>query len=465
MYMLFLIIPALAIVYVGLLFWFTDRKTSLKFNLEKLRNEPWRFGKDFLWGSATAAYQVEGYCTNNNWYKFESARDEHGRPRILNNQRAGICCDHWNRYKEDIQLMKALSLNAYRFSVEWSKIEPEQGKFDEAALDHYENVVDELLKNGIEPMVTLHHFTDPIWFEEQGAFLQENSPEIFAGFVEKVVRRLGPRVKLWCTINEPSVYAMQGYLKGRFPPAVKDPGKVGIVLRNLLRAHTAAYQCIKKIEPSALVGLVAALVLYDPPRRWHLLDVMLARSFNRSLNESHLTYLVDGLFNFSIPGAGRLSCKSGIREAFDFVGLNYYTRFFQKYDFSGDEPFREIIKAPPEKLTDMRWEIYPEGLYRTLKMITRYTLKPIYITENGLADDSDTKRARFIEDHLLVLNKAVADGINIKGYFYWSLLDNFEWAFGFEKRFGLYNVDFTTRDRTLRAGSLKYPEIILKSRS
>ena len=432
--------------------------------MEKLKNEPWRFPKDFLWGSATAAHQVEGYCTNNNWYRFESARDEKGRPRILGGQRAGACCDHWNLYKQDIGLMKALSLNAYRFSVEWSKIEPEPGKYDEAVLDHYENVVDELRKNGIEPMITLHHFTDPIWFEDQGAFLQENSLEIFAGFVAKVVRRLGLKVKLWCTINEPTVYAMQGYFKGRFPPALKAPDKVGIVLRNLLRAHTAAYQRIKEVAPAAQVGLVAAVMHYEPARRWHIIDVLVARAFNRSLNEMHLEYLVDGVFRFAIPGAGQVFYDSGVKEAFDFVGLNYYTRFFQRFTLLGHEHYREVAKAPPERLTDMGWEIYPEGLYRALQMIIRYTSKPVYITENGLADDSDTKRARFIEDHLCVLNRAVADGMNVKGYFYWSLLDNFEWAFGFTRRFGLYHVDFTTRERTLRAGSLKYPEIIIQSR-
>jgi len=460
----FIVVLAVALVYFGTLFWFTDGQSNPRLNLNRLKNNKWHFGKDFLWGSATSSHQVEGYCTNNNWYKFESAVNEQGKPRILNGQKAGIASDHWNRYKEDIQLMKALSLNAYRFSLEWSKIEPRQGEFDEGALDHYEQVVDELLANGIEPMVTLHHFTDPLWFEEQGAFLQENSPEIFASFVERVVGRLGRKVRLWCTINEPSVYAMQGYLKAHFPPAVKDPRHVGIVFQNLLRAHTAAYQRIKKLEPQAQVGLVVALVLYDPPNDWNILDVALARSFNKGLNESHLTYLVDGIFNFSIPGAARVSFTNGIKDAFDIVGLNYYTRFFQSFGFYGGEFFKEVFKAPPEKLTDMRWEIYPEGLYRTLKMITRFTSKPIYITENGIADDSDTRRAGFIEDHLLVLNKAVADGMNVKGYFYWSLLDNFEWAFGFTKRFGLYHVDYTTQKRTLREGSKKYPEIIQKSR-
>jgi beta-glucosidase len=464
MIIFFIVILVIVIIYCGLLFWFTDRRASPRIDLNRLKDTPWKFGKDFLWGSGTSSHQVEGYCTNNNWYKFESAVNEQGKPRILNGQKAGIASDHWNRYKEDIQLMKDLSLNAYRFSVEWSKIEPKQGQFDEAALDHYERVVDELLANGIEPMVTLHHFTDPLWFEEQGAFLQENSPDIFAAFVEKVVRRLGSKVKLWCTINEPTVYATQGYLKAYFPPAVKDPQHVGIVLRNLLRAHTAAYQCIKKLEPQAQVGLVGALVLYDPLNRWNLLDVMTARAFNRSLNESHLTYLANGYFSFSIPGAARVSYTSDVKDTFDFFGLNYYTRFFQKFTFSGDDQLAEVRKTPPEKLTDMRWEIYPEGLYRLLKLISRYTSKPIYITENGLADDSDTKRAGFIEAHLRVLNKAVTDGMNVKGYFYWSLLDNFEWAFGFERHFGLYHVDYATQKRTLREGSRKYPEIIQESR-
>jgi beta-glucosidase len=463
-YIVILAILGIAIIYVGLLFWFADRRTGLRLDLNRLKNAPWKFGKDFLWGSATSSHQVEGNCTNNNWYAFESAVDEQGRPRILNGQKADMASDQWNRYKEDIQLMKALSLNAYRFSVEWSKIEPEQGRFDETALDHYEQVIDELLANGIDPMVTLHHFTNPLWFEKQGAFLQENSPDIFASFVEKTVGRLGAKVKLWCTVNEPAVYAMQGYMNAEFPPAVKAPQHVGIVYRNMLRAHTAAYQLIKKLEPQAQAGLVGSLTVYDPLNRWNLLDVMRARRFKRSLNESHLTYLVNGYLNFSIPGAARVKYTSDVKDAFDFFGLNYYSRNFEKYKSSGGDTSAKTRKMPPEKLTDMGWEIYPEGLYRLLKLIPRYTAKPVYITENGLADDGDTKRARFIEDHLRVLNKAVTDGMNVKGYFYWSLLDNFEWAFGFEKRFGLYHVDYATQKRTLREGSRKYQEIIRESR-
>jgi beta-glucosidase len=419
----------------------------------------WHFGKDFLWGSVTAAYQVEGGCTNNQWYRFESAVDEKGRPRILNGQKAGFASDHWRRYEEDIRLMKGLDLNAYRFSVEWSKIEPEPGRYNAAALEHYEKVVDTLLANGIRPMVTLHHFTDPIWFEERGAFLRDDSPEVFARFVEKVVRRLSPRVRLWCTINEPSVYSLMGYFTARFPPARREPENTALTFWNLLRSHTAAYNVIKSIDPQAGVGLAAAITIYDPRDEKDPDDVAIARAFTHSVNESHFNYLVRGELDFSLPGVTR-SFKGGVRDGFDFVGLNYYTRRYRSLQSSGPEPYDSPPKLPKQKVTDMGWEIYPEGLHRALELIAGFTSKPVYITENGIADDSDTKRARFIEDHLRVLDSALAGGMNIKGYFYWSLIDNFEWAFGFTKRFGLYHVDYTTQRRTLREGSRKYAEII-----
>jgi len=460
-----LILVILAVIYFGVLLWFRDPTISLRFDFNRLKGEPLRFGKDFLWGSATASHQIEGNCSNNNWFQFESAVDEQGKPRILDNQKSGIACDSWNRYKEDTQLMKALALNAYRFSIEWSKIEPKQGEFDEAALDHYEQVVDELLANGIEPMVTLHHFSNPIWFEQGGAFLQDNSPEIFVKFVQKVVQRLGPKVKLWCTINEPAIYAVFGYFTAEFPPAEKDAKKAARVFRNMLLSHTAAYTAIKKIKPDARVGLVVHVAIFDPPNQWNLVDVLIARMLNQNMNNSHFEYLTKGSFDFSIPGMVSESYKGGEKDAFDFVGLNYYTNHFRVFKPLGKEQFIETTKAPPDMLTDMGWEIYPEGLYRSLKMIARYTSKPIYIAESGIADARDMKRARYIEDHLLVLNKAIGDGMDIRGYFYWSLLDNFEWAHGFDARFGLYHVDFNTMKRTLYEGSRKYLEIIQKSKA
>jgi len=462
---LLLIIPGLAVIYLGLVLAWRDPQADLRLDFQRLKAGPWRFGRDFLWGSATSSHQVEGGCTNNNWYEFESAVDEKGQPRIAGGQRAGDADDQWHRYKEDINLMKAISLNAYRFSVEWSKIEPEPGKFDEKALDHYEQLVDALLASGIEPMLTLHHFTNPVWFEHQGAFTQDNSPETFSRYVEHVVERLGPKVKLWCTINEPSAYAFGGYYVGMFPPAEKNLQRAAVVLRNLLRCHTAAYNVIKKIAPQAQAGLVIVNLIYEAPGRWNLLDIVFNRMLRVNMTDSHYRYLVDGVFKFSMPGQTHEYYDSSVKDAFDFVGVNYYTRYLWKLRLFAKEKLAIVEKAPPERMTDVDWEIYPEGLYRVLKMVRGYTAKPIYITENGLADDSDTKRARFIEEHLLVLNQAVAEGMNIKGYFYWSLLDNFEWAHGFNKRFGLYHVDYQTQKRTLRPGSRRYPEIIKQSRA
>ncbi|MBN1374516.1 MAG: family 1 glycosylhydrolase [Dehalococcoidia bacterium] len=458
-----IVLVLLAIIYFGLVLTFLDRDIFLRFDYKKLKTIPWKFGQKFLWGSATAAYQVEGNCFNTNWRQFESAIDEQGNPKIEDGQQAGAACDEWNLYKEDIQLMKDISINSYRFSVEWSKIEPRPAEFDEAALDHYEQMVDELLSNGIEPMVTLHHFTNPIWFEDDGGFLQDNSPEIFARFTEKVVQRLGTKVNLWCTINEPAIYALFGYFTAEFPPGLKDAKKAARAYLNMLHAHAAAYKTIKKMKPEASVGLVIHVALFDPPHWWSLLDLLIARMLNANMNESHFEYITRGRFEFSLPGVVHETFEGGDKQTFDYVGLNYYTNHFRVFKPRDKEQFIEITKAPQSELTDMGWTIYPEGLYRSIKMIRRYTNKPIYITENGIADAADNKRAHYIEDHLLVLNKAVADGFDVRGYYYWSLLDNFEWAKGFKKRFGLYHVDFNTQKRTLYEGSKKYTEIIGES--
>ncbi|MCX6150730.1 MAG: family 1 glycosylhydrolase [Ignavibacteriales bacterium] len=465
MKIIFWLILSLFISYAVAIFLLRNPDTNLKFDFNEIKKIPLKIDKSFLWGSATSAHQVEGYCTNNNWTIFEDAVDEKGKPRIFNNQKAGAASDHWNRYKEDIQLMKKIGLNAYRFSVEWSKIEPEEGKFDESVLDHYEKVVDELRANGIEPMITLHHFTNPIWFEKQGAFLQDNSPKVFARFAEKVFKRLRKKVKLWCTINEPTVYAFNGYFFGEFPPAEKDPQKAVRVFRNLLLAHTEAYLAIKKIDVDAQVGIATAIYAFDPSIQWNLFDVLASYYANENMNEVVLNFLSNGEFDFYIPGLVKEKYESDVMNTFDFIGLNYYTRFVVHYNPFSGKTIQEVKENSRGDTTDMGWEIYPEGFYRSLKLINSFTNKPIYITENGIADDSDVKRPKFIKDHLRVMNKAIAEGINVKGYFYWTLMDNFEWAKGFSKRFGLYSVDFNTQERKLRNGSLAYPEMIKEFKS
>jgi beta-glucosidase len=451
----------LVVLYGIALLSFIDPNISMELDRGYLQTDRLRFGKDFLWGAATSAYQVEGNCTNCNWSEFENEVDSLGHPRIARGQHCGLAADHWNRYREDIQLLKDLHLNAYRFSVEWSKVEPEEGVFVDSVLDHYERVVDELRANGIEPFVTLHHFTNPLWFERRGGFEQDDAPTILARFATEVARRLGSKVRFWATINEPNVYAVEGYYFGTFPPAQRDPARAIDVFRNMLRAHTACYQAIKQVCPEAQVGLVTSIFLFDPPQRWNLLDVMLAHYLTKAFNISVIDYLNTGVFDFSLPGVVSDHFDTGIKEGFDFFGLNYYSRLEYHLKPFSHEKMVPVQTVPREQLTDKGWEIYKEGLYRALSMISTRTAKPIYITENGIADSADYKRAAFIEDHILTANRAIFDGMNVKGYFYWSLMDNFEWTDGFDMRFGLYAVDFATQKRTLRQGSLKYKEIVM----
>lgn len=458
-----LVLLVLAVLYAAGIWWFHDRDVASTLDWNSLKQDSLRFGRNFLWGASTSAYQVEGNSTNCNWSEFEKTFDPQGRPRIARGERCGPAADHWNRYREDIQLLKEMHLNAFRFSVEWSKVEPEEGVFVDSVLDHYEDVVDELRANRIEPFITLHHFTDPLWFDMKGGFERDDSPEILARFAAKLAERLGQKIRLWSTINEPSVYAVEGYFRGTFPPGLQDPERAIKVLRNLLRAHTACYRVIKQVRPDAEVGLLTNIFVFDPPQRWNILDVTLAHYLNRGFTVSLIDYLTTGVFDFSLPGVGGDHFDSGIPGAFDFVGLNYYSRLFYHVDPFGKEKMVEVQRLPRAELTDKGWEIYPEGLYRALTMISSRTTKPIYITENGIADDSDRRRAAFIEDHLLVANRAIRDGMNVKGYFYWSLFDNFEWVDGFDVRFGLFAVDFATQKRTLRNGSLKLREFILRS--
>jgi len=313
-------------------------------------------------------------------------------------------------------------------------------------------------------MLTLHHFTDPLWIAERGGWLNPDTVYHFAEFVRVVVEALGASVTLWCTINEPAIYAVLSYFSAEFPPARTDAKQAAVVYRNLLLAHVNCYNVIKKVRPDAQVGLVVHMALFDPPHQWNLLDLLVARMLNNNMNNSHFTFLVDGSFRFNLPGVVDERYAGAQKDTFDFVGLNYYTNHYRVFNPFAREQFTEITKVPKDELTAMGWAVYPEGLYRALKLITRYTSKPIYITENGIADAADTKRAKFIEDHLMVVNKAIADGIDVRGYMYWSLMDNFEWAHGFKARFGLYHVDFDTCKRTLYEGSRKYTEIIEASR-
>ena len=458
---LIVIIILYCLIIFHMKFWYPE----LRWDWNKIDTSKIKFPSSFFWGTATASHQVEGNCINNNWFKWENNKDKNNEYRIKDNQVAGIACDHWNRYKEDTHLLKKLGVSHYRFSLEWSKIEPTKGEYNQEAIQHYINVVDELILHNITPAVTLHHFTNPIWFDKLGGFENESNIIHFTTFSNHIFSILSDRVKLWCTINEPEVYSVMGYFNGVFPPGKKNPQLTVNVLKNLLIAHTKTYHLLKKSHngDTCQIGLVKNIMQFDPYRRWHLLDWLVCYITNKVYNDIPINYLKTGKININYPFFARLnySNKNAVL-ATDFFGLNYYSHNVLKFKFSKNEFFENKYRSN-DILTDMPYAIYPEGFYRAIKDAQKVG-KPIIITENGIADYNDSRRSLYIRNYLYALKKALDEGVDIRGYFYWSLMDNFEWAEGYDMKFGLYEVDFKSQKRTLRKGSKALIDIINESR-
>ena len=434
---------------------------DIQWDWDKIKTERVYFPKNFMWGTATAAHQVEGNNTNNNWYAWEHQKDSNGKSRIHNNDKSGIAANHWNLYRDDISLMNDLGVGYYRFSVEWSKIEPESGIINEEALEHYRDVCIALIDSGLTPVITLHHFSHPIWFEELGAFEKEENIEYYIRFSELVFNKLSDIVPIWCTINEPAVYVTQGYFNGVFPPGKKDPLLAGYVMRNLLNAHVQVYQRLKSLPngENVQIGLVKNITQLDPLRRWHILDWYFSGILNDVFTNSTLDLFTKGEFDFYLPAMANVSYKNyDAINSLDFIGLNYYSRWHVKGQLNLAEPFTFELR-PQDIQTDMPYAIYPEGFYKAVKTIAKLNV-PIIITENGIADDRDDRRSLFIKRYLYALFKTIEEGYDIQGYFYWSLMDNFEWAEGYMMKFGLYDVDFNTQKRTLRSGSQSFVDIV-----
>jgi len=383
----------------------------------------YKFPKGFLWGSATSAHQVEGNNTLNDWYRWEEAG------KIKNGERSGLACDHYNHFREDIDLLVSLSQNAYRFSIEWSRIEPRPGEINRAELEHYRKVLEYLRARGVKSFVTLHHFTSPLWFDWEGAM----SVEYFARFSELIAKELGHLVDFWCTVNEPNILAKHGYLEGDFPPGRRDVGSFFRVLNNLIHGHNASYNAIHSVLPHALVGMAKDNTYYiEAPGRLDRLVTLLN-------HEIRNRYFLD-------------------RTKFDFIGLNYYGSKKLRFDCASPQSFYASKVKLGLPTTDMGWEIVPWGLSHVISDLCGFG-KPIYITENGIADAGDSKRKEFIKQHLKVIHQAISVGTDIRGYFYWSLLDNFEWGFGFGPRFGLVAVDYSTGERRVRDSAGWYAEV------
>ncbi|MFA5925659.1 MAG: glycoside hydrolase family 1 protein [Parcubacteria group bacterium] len=408
------------------------------------KNKSLRFPKGFLWGAAISAHQVEG-GNMNDWTEWEKenakrlagkAKTKWARwqqekfPEMFDpeNYISGRACEHYNRYEKDFDIAESLNMNAFRISIEWSRIEPKEGEFDEHEIEHYRKVIRAIRARGMEPFVTLWHFTNPVWFNEKGGWVSKKSVSFFERYIEKILRSLGEDVRFWLVINEPNVYTGFSYLLGTQPPGKKNPFYFLKAYFNLLKAYKKSYGIIHNISPKSKAGFAHSAVFFQV-EIWKPINKLLA-SF------------LSGFSNFFLKRS---------KGYLDFIGYNYYIRIIVAH--------RER-KIPLKDKTDLGWEICPKGIYHVLKKIHKYNL-PIYITENGLADSADVQRERFVKEHLYWIHRAIQDGVDVRGYLYWSFLDNFEMpeVRGFWPRFGLIEVDYKTMERRIRPSAYEFAKI------
>lgn len=408
------------------------------------------FGKDFLFGVATSAYQIEG-GNHNDWTEWESKAQTKKRGKLTRCEKA---TDHWTRHKEDFLLLKDLGVNAYRFSTEWSRIEPRPDQWNEDALQTYLEMAKLLNDLRIEPIVTLHHFTNPLWLYQNSPWEIQKSIERFTKYADKVISVLSPYVRYWISFNEPIVFLLGGYVDGSMPPGKKDVKLSFEVLKNMLLAHQEVFHIVRH-HCGAKGQLSVAHNMMDirPASTLSPFDHWLAAYVDQFYNWMLVDAFATGELDFRIPTAVKKKVRLNLSDAITFWGVNYYSRLFMR--FAPFKPLRFTFhyrNASKNGLTDMGWEIYPEGLEHILKKIHSKLNLPVIVTENGIADQEDNRRLKFIADHLKVL-RSCSSTVPIKGYFYWSFLDNFEWLHGFGPRFGLYRVDYRTYERTKRGSA------------
>ncbi len=404
------------------------------------------FPRDFVFGSATAAHQVEGNNTLNDWWEHEHAA---GTNAV---EPSGIACDHFNRFAEDFRLLRDLGHPAHRLSLEWSRIEPEPGRIDRTALEHYRRVLGTLRDYGIEPWVTIHHFTSPRWFIAQGGFTRMDSARALVRHTERLAREFSDLVTHWCTINEPNVVAELGYRFGYFPPRLLDDDLAAEVLTNFFRLHAEMAEALRAhASRQPEIGITLAVQAHEPLRIESEADRAFAARRDAETNGVMLEALRTGVFAY--PGRDPVEIP-GLKTASTFVGVQYYSRV--RYDAESNGP------AMPDfdrTLSQMGWEVYPEGFGPLLERAAATGL-PVVVTENGMAHDDDRVRVRFIADHLRVVQRLLARGLPIRGYFYWSAMDNFEWNFGYGPKFGLIEVDRATLERRARPSAYFFRDLI-----
>lgn len=416
-----------------------------------------RFPAHFLWGISTAAYQVEGTPCDSQWARWEAAG------KIRSGDRPGCACDWWKNAERDFALAKELGINALRLSVEWSRLEPHPGKWDDNALQRYREMLQILHKHGIQPMVCLHHFTHPAWFEELGGFLHRDAPLRFEEFTARVVAGLSDLCRQWVTINEPNVYAALGYVLGEFPPGAR--GKVITALRvinNMARSHARAYRRIHEIQPNSEVGWAQHYAVFQPFDQHSVLDRWAAQNLDALFNATFLRVIERGSMGFPLPLLG-----GDLPEAAgtcDFIGLNVYSRFHVEFGLKHIRQLCTNVFVPPDVPqgdagTDRAYgEAYPPAIRYAVKRASKLR-KPIYILENGVPDAADRIRPWLMVNALKEVHSLLAEGHDLRGYFHWTLTDNFEWSEGWQLRFGLVELDPETQNRTLRRSAELFREI------
>lgn len=387
--------------------------------------------KKFLWGAATSAHQVEGN-NHNDWSEWEKLG------LVKNKEQSGLATNHYHRFREDFALAKQLGHNAHRLSIEWSRIEPKPGVFDHEAIEHYRQVLQELRRLGLESVVTLWHFTLPIWAAQNGGWTNRQTVDRFGQYVDVIMQELGSLASTWITINEPTVYTTLAYINGYWPPQQKSYVKAWVAIRHLAKAHQLAYHIIHRRRPGDKVGVANNLSDFVPFNQGSPID----HGLKAFAQYWHNQWWLDQTFDTQ-----------------DFIGLNYY--FHHPLRFRLTWPLRWFEPHPrgDKPISDLGWAIAPGGLGRILRWLRQYH-RPIIITENGLADGKDIKRADFIRSHVAEIIKARQAGVDVRGYLHWSLLDNFEWREGISPRFGLVEVDYQTLKRTIRPSAYALREII-----
>ena len=371
---------------------------------------PVHFPNEFSWGTSTSAYQIEGGGTNTDWWRFERAE---GTTAV---EVCGDACDSWNRYEEDLDILSSLGLNSFRLSVEWARIEPEQGDFCTEALDHYRRVLEACRERTILPVVTLHHFTLPLWVADQGGFENPAIAQWMARYTQKVSESLGELIGIACTVNEPNVVALMGYLLGQFPPQVTSWERFVKVNETMRACHVAIRDVLKEGPGTFPVGLPMSMQEYEAVPGFE--DRL--NSFREEMEDKYL---------LSLQGE-------------DYVGVQCYTKVILGPD--------GIVLDPKGETTDMGYLYWPQSVEYTVRRAAALTNAPIIVTENGIGTADDAQRIRYLGEALAGVRTLLNDGLDVRGYFQWSLLDNFEWSLGYRPQFGMVAVDRTSFTRTLK---------------